>query len=469
MISLRRPSTAYLLVLLMVAGYAIFFSYFTITKHLSFMTYMYDLGVYDHRLWVILTDGDPNFPFGGNQQSQLFYALVLVYAIYASPVLLLVIQSWIVPLGALWIHGLAKRELGGKIIPVLLAMVYLLYPPLHGASSFDFHFQAFLPTLFLAAAYYYFSQKWKRYYLFLGLILSTTRYASYFSVTFGLSLLLPHLKKLLSRKEVNTAGLLSNAQARYALVTVLISLVTLVIHNAVQIESFVVTPTNPAAVSLQERLIYMVMLYGPLAFVPLLDPSQILASAPWLIVAFTTDNREYLAIYNQHPAFVTAFLFIGLVIAMKRFSVKGRSVAMALILFATISFFVVSDPVFAKPYPPITPRWPNVTEKDQVLEAMVSTIPDEASVLTQNNIAPHLTHRKEIFITLGSENASPDYIIVDRGHYSYYDPSFGVPPAAVVPSLISSGTYGLRAQCDQMLLYQKGFKGVTARPPGCNS
>jgi uncharacterized membrane protein len=430
---------------------------------------MYDLGVYDHNLWAKSVNGDPRFPFGGNQQSQLFYVLALVYSIYANPISLLVIQSWVVPLGAIWIHGLARRELGGKIIPILFAAAYLLYPPLHGASSFDFHFQAFLPSLFLAVAYYYSSQKWKHYYVFVGLILLTTRYASYFLLTFGVSLLLPYLRIVIPKKSVNSAVFSSLSSRKHLLVTVSISLIVLAVHNAVQVESFVVTPTNPAIISPQERLTYLANLYGPLAFVSLLEPSQLLMSLPWLAVIFATDNREYLAIYNQHPAFVTAFLFVGAVMAMKRFSVKGRSVAMALILLTTFAFFAVGDPVFAKPYQPITPRWPIVTEKDIVLESLLNTIPENASVLTQNNIAPHLTQRRNIFISLDDVNLRPDYIIVDTSHYSYYDPSFGLPPAAVVPGLTASGSYGLRAQCSGMLLYEKDFKGQTVAPQGCGS
>jgi uncharacterized membrane protein len=41
----------------MVTLYAAFFLYYTLSKHYSFMTYMLDLGLYNHNLWLLLSEG----------------------------------------------------------------------------------------------------------------------------------------------------------------------------------------------------------------------------------------------------------------------------------------------------------------------------------------------------------------------------------------------------------------------------
>jgi uncharacterized membrane protein len=47
----------------MVTLYAAFFLYYTLSKHYSFMTYMFDLGLYNHNLWLLLNE-ERWFTFG---------------------------------------------------------------------------------------------------------------------------------------------------------------------------------------------------------------------------------------------------------------------------------------------------------------------------------------------------------------------------------------------------------------------
>ena len=458
----------FLVVLGMIVVYASFFIFFMLSKHYSFMTYMYDLGVYDTVFWNILAFGDQGFPFAGNQQSQLVYLLLPIYALGSNAVTLLIIQSVIVPLGAIPLYKLAKMELGESKLALFIVLAYLLYPPLHGASSFDFHLQSFLPTFFLAAAYYYRSSKWKRYILFLILVLITTRYASYLAATFGIYLLLPHLKSIVTTRKADLSSILTNPSIKFAIITIIASSFLILIHNMVQIEGFWITPTNPIGISFEDKFMYFFNLYGPLGFISMLNPGHILAASPWIGATLVTDNIEYLAIYNHHSTFIIAFLFIGLVQGLKKMSLQGRKVSIVLILIATVIFFSTVDPVASNPYQPITPGWPNVTEMDLALVNITETIPENASVFTQNNIAPHLSNRQEIWITFDKIDIYPDYIIVDIGHYSYYDPSFGQSPASVLPQLLDSGKYELKIQCGETIsLYQKGYRGDIINPQMC--
>jgi uncharacterized membrane protein len=177
-----------------------------------------------------------------------------------------------------------------------------------------------------------------------------------------------------------------------------------------------------------------------------------------------------MGIYNQYSAYIAPFIFMGMVRATSRLisrEPKHNPIHIVVLVLVATTFFLTSvDPVLAKPYWPHTPRWPTLTERDKILHKIIQEIPAEASVLTQNNLAPHLTNRREIYITLPIPPPHrPDYILVDTTHFSYDEPNLRPSPAQIIPLLLSEGQYGLKLSCDGILLYKKGYMGETVGCP----
>lgn len=454
---------AQLLVIGMIIVYFAFFTFYMLSKHYSFTTYWLDLGIYDHNLWNILNFGDPSFPFGAIHQSQLMYFLLPAYAIFPHAETLLVIQSLVVPLGALPLYRLAKMELRMTSVALALAGLYLLYPALHGVSSYDFHLEAFLPTLFLSAMYFYRAERWKSFTLSIIFLLFTMRYASYLTVAFGLFLLAGLIRGISLRSRTIKLDLFYSKKTKFAIMTIVLSLVALAIHNSLTLEILVpiFTSFTGDGPSLTDRLNYVTQLYGPVAFISFLNPAHLLLTAPWFAFVAVTPDPEHLGLYNQYPAFVIPFIFIGAVAGIKRLSNRNKkiSVKITLLLFVATSFYFAStDPVFATPFEPITPSWPEVTSRDTFLSRVGDTIPKEASVLTQNSIAPHISDRRgKIYITLDdTQTVEPDYILVDKSHPSYREINFRPNPSELLPKFIDSGKYHLVIDCDDIILYKKG-------------
>ena len=445
--------------------------FFTSSKHYSFMTYMFDLGVYDHNLWSVLNQGDPSFPLGMIHQSQLLYLLLPLYSLNPVAETLLIIQAIIIPLGALFLYKLAKKELGYRLPALVLAAIYLMYPPLHGISQFDFHLEAFLPTFFIAAFYYFRIEKWKGFTLSIILLLMTMSYASYLVLLFGLYLFLLQVKKVGLRLTTLEFKVLTNKAMLAAIMTISLSLAFGAIHYS---SSASLTLGNlqsqplMSGIDLQDRIEYLTKLYGPLAFVPVLGSIQLVA-LPWLSFSFLTPNLEYIQIYNQYPAFVVPFLFIGTVQVLKRISRHKRLLTTMIVIMmsTTIISFVATDPVFSHPYRPVTPRWPTVTEKDNLLAQIIQTIPPDASVLTQNNIAPHLTNRRDISILHYDSSPAPAYILLDRSHFSFNEPNIKPALAQVLPKLQANNEYGLKIRCGPIDLLEKGYSGESVVLEGC--
>jgi uncharacterized membrane protein len=139
------------------AGYAIYMSVQTLWMHGRFQTYGYDLGQYENVFWSTL-HGYPLrcSPFGcyenwtelrSHADLATFFFLPF-YAIKPGAPALLVIQSCALGLGAIPLYRFAARRIP-RGYACVLALVYLLYPPLHGLQFYDFHMQPMASTFIL--------------------------------------------------------------------------------------------------------------------------------------------------------------------------------------------------------------------------------------------------------------------------------------------------------------------------------
>jgi uncharacterized membrane protein len=131
------------------AGYAALFGWATVVSHWNLRTASLDLGLEENLVWNALHGARPLFkssPLGGPTASHfgyhatfISYPLALVYAIAQRAETLLVIQAVMVGAAAIPLFLYARRHLG-PWAGCLLAYVYLLYPPVHGANLYDFHY-----------------------------------------------------------------------------------------------------------------------------------------------------------------------------------------------------------------------------------------------------------------------------------------------------------------------------------------
>jgi uncharacterized membrane protein len=145
------------LVVASAVGYAFYMSVFTLRMHGRFGTYGYDLGQYDNIFWSTLhgrpMHDEPLLLFDdwselrNHAELSVFFFLPL-YAIKPGAPALLVIQSFVLGLGAIPLYRFASRHLS-RPAACVLALAYLLYPPMHGMQFYDFHFQPIASTLIL--------------------------------------------------------------------------------------------------------------------------------------------------------------------------------------------------------------------------------------------------------------------------------------------------------------------------------
>ncbi len=118
----------------------------SVKRYTAYNAGMFDLGNMAQSIWSATRGLPLQFTNYGVQHTRLafhvevFYFLIApLYALFDSPITLLVFQSVLFSLGSLPIYRLTRRNFSNPWIPRLMVIGYLFYPVAQTAVLFDFH------------------------------------------------------------------------------------------------------------------------------------------------------------------------------------------------------------------------------------------------------------------------------------------------------------------------------------------
>lgn len=511
-----------IIVYLSVICYTLIFSYFTILKFDSFSAYAWDLGIFDQSLWTTVHAGkfffttveqfmNPTGVFFGIHFSPIIFLVLPFYSLYSSPFMLLVFQSLILGLGAVPLYFLVKRLLTSRTTAVAFSLVYLLYPPLHGINWFDFHLQSFLPLLFFCTIYFFSKEDWPKYFCFLFLSLLVAEnvaiivifIAAYCFWIYRKQIVDSIRKRTITDKRIFIPPLTALMALSWRFLALWIQQTYfpintsyLQLYKAVDNWSILGIQGDPVAFPLYVflnfekgieafsydlylKLLYVFLLFGPLLFLSFRSLITGITLA-WLVPAVFSNYPPYYLIGTHFPAYIISFIFIGAIYGMKKsintprfpnLSFHTKSLLLVGFLFAVFAspvspiMLVLTENTtsFADYYPP------NITAHDKALQAIVDIVPQNASILTQNNIFPHFSNRVNAYaypVEVILDRAPPDlmdeylnetiqksdFILVDK----VTNPSAST---AVIAKADAIGIYGIYATADGVYLLKKDYKG----------
>ncbi len=342
------PRLPFVIVLLAVAGYVAYFGYYTYCFYYSLRS-GYDLGIYDSLLWNMLHGGSffktppwagPGRSHFGNHAEFFAYALLPFYAIRQNAGTLLIIQAAIMGSAAIPLYKLARRH-----IPpwpaCLLALGYLMYPALHGANLFEFHFLPLGPFLlwwawyFLevrrdgwAALFVVFTLSCREdvsawvavlgaYFLFTGrrpkagLLLAVVGTAYCFALKF---IAMPYVGGGESFTDIYKDLLPPGSKSFGAVVQTVLGNPGYTAHTLAEMS----------------KLIFMLQILLPLAFLPFRRPIWIVLCIPgFFFTVLSTRYGPLISITFQYSAHFIAFLFPGVAIGLEWMSRRAPDRATA--------------------------------------------------------------------------------------------------------------------------------------------
>jgi len=505
---------SWFLVGLAIGVYTLTFSYFTIMKHYEFRSYAWDLGIFNQSFWTTLYEGrffynnvelhaNPSGSFFGIHFSPILFLILPIYALYSAPQTLLIFQSFVLALGALPLFKLTLRVVKYRVVGLLFVFAYLLYPPLQGINWFDFHAQSFLPLFFLSAMYFLEKKDWKYYLLFVVLALMCEEHAALVVLFLGLFVAFQYKARIISALRNRN---LRETPLLISVTTVMLSVAWYFMTVRIRNTFF---PVNPAFLSsfqassnwsvlgvadpmmipihiifypLQAilalsydsllKISYIVILFAPLAFRSFFKMRYLLPIVPWFFYGLFSNYPPYYVIFNQYPAYVISFIFVAAVYAIcdnKMPSLKAlRKYLLVIVLFSVLSF------AFVSPLSPIVTMLSDsglkpITPRDQLIHEILAYVPPNASIITHNNLFPHVSSRINAYVapTIGPIwNGNPsecrrftdeilakvDFVLVDIKS----DPFAG----SVVFSLMQEN-HGFRAfvSADGVILFKKNYTG----------
>lgn len=508
-------------ILLLSTTYSLFMAIYTCWRHELFLTRAYDLGIFTQAFWTTIYAGkffyetpDLNISatgsFFGVHFSPLMFLILILFAIAPHPYTLLIFQSVILGFAAIPLFKLSYKILKDEKISTIFVVLYLLYPPIIYANIFDFHLESFFPLIFLCAFYYLENEEFVKFYvtLLLGLlildfassilVLSTVIYSS-----------IVKYRQVIFRKRWDQKILrhliFSTMMMAVAVFYFVLSIIALRFFGKIPFSGdshwpdlgntpfeIVIGLLDPSKVfralsyDFGTKILNLALYLLPLIFLPLFAPLELLPGMPWLVMSLLSRYPPYYQIYWQYGAIMSPFLFYSALHGLRRITnLRRKNVfseikivqsvyfklirqkKIVLIVFVLLNLFTMSFSVYsqASTLPCGVPQYSQFvpTKHIEYLRKIVYYIPNDASVLAQNNIFPHLATRINAYTWIDPENSSiVDYAICDITHPDYYMriPHSNLHFNHLFEKIFYSGKYGIYAAADGIILLKKNYNAL---------
>jgi len=438
---------------LMVLGYAVYMSVFTVRAHFRFDTWTWDLGQYDNTFYNALHGRPfvttPLFRGAASWSSLqdhaffLMFPLLPFYAIHPAAETLLVMQAVLLALGAIPLYRIAARRLSRGTALVLVG-AYLLYPPLHGSQMFDVHFQPIAIPFVLAALDFFDARRMKLFALFFVLALSCREDIPVGFAILGLALLVS------GHRQRAGAVIFAVSAAYFVAIRFFImpafgtwghadpykglfpegvptfgGVILTMLSNPVFTVKTMIT---------SDKLRYLLQIVLPLAFLPLRRWRLAVSLAPGIIfTVLTTDAGPMLDIGFHYSAHFIPYIFPAAVLALVALEreteglgpAEGRvrrRAAVATLIVATILTTANWGAIpprerYHSSYGWTTFKAPTAEQRAarRNLRQMIASIPPEAILAITDRELPHASNRTHCWnLSVGFEGS--DYIIYTTSH-----------------------------------------------------
>lgn len=503
-----------ILVFVCMMTYGVIFSGITAFRHHAFMTRAWDLGIFTQSLWTTLNANrffyhtcelfiNPSGSFFGVHFSPILFLVLPLYWLFQTPETLLVLQSFILAFAAIPLYKLAKENGGGRSVGMVFAFAYLLYPATHAVNLYDFHVQAFLPLFFFSLVYYFTKEKWSKYLVFAVLSLMCDEHAAIITSFIGVYVAWTYRTTIVStikRREFTEKKLI------VPLVTVIMgfswywftiwqrnvffpinpettsaflgspNFTILGARTPLEIPLLVILrPWNAVQALVYNgsvKLLYIILVFGPLAFLSFGKPSALIPTIPWFTFALMSECGDHHSLGNQYEAYIVAFIFSAAVFTVrKRFektsSLRNRSLKM--ILLCTFLFFIVSSPLVTV-FNQVSDSGSSAHIGTHEIEInnVLNMIPQNASILTQDNLFPHVSHRVDAYVVPQRFFALGDIVVdflnrtIDKIDYILVDNKTDPFATNIILSLLDTKTQFIQVACRDngtILLYKRARAG----------
>ena len=355
------------------------------------------------------------------------------YYLFQGAESLLVAQSILISLSAIPVYKIAQIWFD-KGYSVLIASLYLLNPVLHGVNCYDFHVQAFLPLILGYLLYFAMKKNWAGMLLSANLAMAVQEQVLYIILAFADYLL---VKSMIERE--NEGGTLRSRLIVVALVLIsvlawrVLSVMTISHFNPVipdhlragqhfavlGVDAPLKIPLhvlrNPGTIigaltyEWYNKVVYILGLFAPVIFLVSQSPLYLIPTIPWFAISLLSNYPPYYSIGFQYTSYVIPFIYASMIAGFGRVSHTSNVVKLRRNM-GILAVVLIASSLALSPLSPLTrgfymsPAYqkPDQTARTEIVHEMISMIPPESTVMTQDNLFPHLSNREHAYVMVPS-------------------------------------------------------------------
>ncbi len=413
--------------------FVVYFSFISLVMQRKVITSRFDLGNMTQTVWNTSQGRFFEYtnPYGTNIAKRFIHhadlLLVLfapIYAMYASPNVLLVAQALLVALGGWLLFKLARRVLGHEWLAAVLALCFLFYPTLQRAVLFDFHALTVAGTFAIGFTWAYVERRWRWFTVFAILFVLCKEELPLMLASFGFLMLWRDRKDLTVRKIALATILLSvayfsityfvimpgarnNQPSKYnVLYDVLGDSPSAMFKNVTQNPRLL----GSLVLGQQARKMYVGQL-GPVGFLPLASPLWLAVAWPDYVVNLFNERIEPRLMVYHYQAAIAGFVFIstvfGLAAIRRRVGSWWQTRTSRFFRFPLegvfMIFLIVTSGVESFRYSPLPysqtrdmrAYWPS--SMAPIIREAIAPVPESARVSATNTVGAQLAHRQYLY------------------------------------------------------------------------
>ncbi|UCH12871.1 MAG: DUF2079 domain-containing protein, partial [Candidatus Omnitrophota bacterium] len=414
-----------------IAVYILYFCFLSFLKYRSFGYHDYDLSTNAYSIWGVLRGRFYNPIYGGhflgNHAHFIFFPLAVIHFFFPHPLTLLFIQSFFLGIAAWPLYLIAKEQIG-KEYACLIGIMYLLYPALGYTNLFEFHPTVFA-TAFLLFMFYFFKKKrFMLSLLFALLAIACQENISLIIVAFGLYCLFT------SRNFKWGTGLILLGLSWFCICVFALTpyfnketfqLFNFYSHFGPNIpeaaKNILLHPFSAFKFILDQPLnaSYLMSLFAPLAFLPLLGWKELLISLPLFAQHLLSIRLTEHTIYYHYTAEMIPFIFIAAIYGIRKIqSFKSIERNKTVFISIILSIVIISNLILGPQLKLLVNLKPLYRDqRDKIKARFVKMVPKQAAVMATFEFLPHLLYRQNIY----------SFHNVITGYIPYSDKKFELP------------------------------------------
>lgn len=375
------------------------YSTLSVVRHIHYGSFGFDLGITDQIVWNYARFKIPintiyHYAFTSTFTDHIEFIYILTspfYWIYSDPKTLLVLQALALSFSGLPVYFLAKRKKLHPLVCLTLLVSFLMFYGIQNAIWFDVHSLSFAAGILPWFAYFIETKKTKLSILFFILAISCKEDIALFT------LLISFIYFLKTRQKLLLFFMVFSLLYLFAVFGIYFPQFTQEGYRF-QNKEGLLSDLNPSYfLDTSEKRKVILYAFFHFGFLPLTTPLYLLPAfadlGHYFVLGHTVPTAQtFFMHYRVTLAFFFAWPTIVAISAYKKI-LNNKKVALYIVMTALINQYILHLPLS---YLSKSWFW-NKPASVNNIETVITFIPKDASVVSQNNITPHISQRKEIF------------------------------------------------------------------------